>query len=187
LYRRIGVGPAPGHDDNTDPVTVGLVRQIAELAITKFGSLRKEDDLKVSVDTIFRQILGGHYRRVLQKQLREPGEPIKRFLALKATPQWVATEFEPNDLVAVYANEGFAHEYWRVTALMRALGKGAEIARSEDDWIEYRESHDFSKLIESYDARIGGIRAPHSRVLGLERATSNQGRSEAGCCCPTIT
>ncbi len=156
LYRRIGVCLAPGHGDHTDPVTIGLVRQIAELAIAKFGSVSKDDDLKVSTDAMFQQILGGHYRRVLQKQLREPGEPIRRFLALKAAPQWVATEFEPNDLVAVYANEGFAYEYWRVTALMRALGKGAEIARSEDDWIEYRENYDFSKLIESYDARIGG-------------------------------
>ena len=153
LYRRIGVRLGAGHADKIDPATVGLVRQIAELAITKFGDLSKTDDLIVSDQAKFHEILGGHYKRVLQRLFGKRGEAMKRFLALHAAPQWVATDFGPADLVGVFANEGLAYEYWRVTALMRAIGKGAEITRSEDDWIDYKSNSDLGLLIKSYDFR----------------------------------
>ena len=156
LYRRIGVSLGSGHDDKTDAATVGLVRRIAELAITKFGSLSRTDDLVLSSDAKFREILGGHYRRVLSKSLDHRGEAMQRVLALRAAPQWVATDFSAADLIAVFANEGLAYEYWRTTALMRAIGKGGEIRRSEDNWIQYKPNSDLAQLARSYDLRARG-------------------------------
>jgi hypothetical protein len=116
----------------------------------------RNDDLKLSTYAKLPEVLGGHYRRVLQKLLGQRGEPMRRFLALRASAQWVATDFDAMDLVNVFANEGLAYEYWRTTAVMRSLGKGAEITRSNDDWIDYRPNLELAELIRSYDARARG-------------------------------
>ena len=48
LYRRIGVSLSPDHDKKTDLSTVLLVREIVEVAITKFGRLDRTGDISVT-------------------------------------------------------------------------------------------------------------------------------------------
>jgi hypothetical protein len=121
LYRRLGVMLSPEHDDKIDPNTVALVRQIVEMAITKYGSLEQANDVAYSDNVKFQEVLGGHYRRTWMRSKKQ-ADPMLGFQILRKAPQWVATKFNAADLVDVFAVEGYGYEYWRTTAVMRALG-----------------------------------------------------------------
>jgi len=162
LYRRIGVKLSPLSGGKTDANTLALVRQIAELAISKYGDLTRHDDVALSSEIHFKNVLGGHYRRLWLKWLKPP-EAAKMFRALAETKQWVLTQFELRDYIDIYLVEGYAYEYWRVTALMRAIGKGSGFVVGADDWLNRTETAQLTELIESYDARIRGI--PFSTAL----------------------
>src|SRR5580704_17807919 len=68
--------------------------------------------------------------------------------------------------IDAYLVEGYAYEYWRVTALMRAVGKGSGFAENADDWPDTRESLSLSRLIISYDQRIATRRPFSTALLG---------------------
>jgi len=165
LYRRIGVGLSPEHGGKTDANTVGLVRQIVELAISKHGDKTRKDDLAPVSKVHFKDILGGHCQRLWQRWLG-PVDALGKFRRLAATRQWVITQFEIRDFIDAYLVEGYAYEYWRVTALMRAVGKGSGFAENADDWPDTRESLSLSRLIISYDQRIATRRPFSTALLG---------------------
>lgn len=154
LYRRIGVYLSPKHEGKVDANTLGLVRNIAEAAILKFGDLNRCDDVELSTEVKFNEVLGGHYRRLWRKRTNSLKKMMEGFRILQAASQWVLTDFSAAEFVAIYLLEGLAYEYWRTTAVMRALGKGASI-RLHDHWFEYQDDPDFWRLIDSYDGRIG--------------------------------
>jgi hypothetical protein len=78
--------------------------------------------------------------------------------------QWVLTKFRIIDLLHTYEIEGLAYEYWKTTAWMRALGKGAAFKlQQNDDWPEPVIARKLARLIASYDSRIE--RVPFSSSL----------------------
>jgi hypothetical protein len=157
LYRRIGVYLSPDHEDKTDHVTVALVRQIGELAIQKHGLLTGHEEFALSDKLSPDQILGGWMKKGL-KSLGGNGVSGERVfreysIILKNKPNWVIRDFSKKDFLDIYALEGAAYQYWRVTALLRSLGKGAEIVVDETgDW-DYVPNLALTKLIVSVDKR----------------------------------
>jgi hypothetical protein len=107
LYRRIGVELSPQHGSKIDPNTVHLVRQIVELAISKYGDRLRTRDVAPVSDVHFKDILGGHFQRLWQRWVG-PAEALGIFRRLAETGQWVITEFELQDFVNIYLVEGYA-------------------------------------------------------------------------------
>lgn len=110
LYRRIGVELSPEHGGKIDPNTVGLVRHIVELAISKHADNVRDDDVAAVSYVHFKDILDGHYQRLFQKHLG-PRNALRTFRKLATTGQWVIKQFELRDFVDMYLVEGYAYEY----------------------------------------------------------------------------
>jgi hypothetical protein len=65
----------------------------------------------------------------------------------------VIRDFSKRDFIDIYAIEGAAYQYWRLTALLRSLGKGAKIIVDETgDW-NYVPDPLLNRLIVSIDKR----------------------------------
>jgi hypothetical protein len=164
IYRRIGVFLSPDHEDKTDEITVGLVRQIAELAIQKYGLRTAPKEFGLSNRLGPDLILGGWMKKGL-KNLGgngKSGEIIFRKYStlLKSNSEWVIRDFSKRDFIDIYALEGAAYQYWRLTALLRSLGMGARIIVDETgDW-SYVPNLALTELIVSIDKRN-----EHSRSL----------------------
>jgi hypothetical protein len=157
IYRRIGVFLSPDHEDKTDHTTVGLVRQIAELAIQKHGLRAAPKEFGLSDKLGPDLILGGWMKKGLKSLGRngKSGEIIfrKYSAALRNKSEWVIRDFSKKDFINIYALEGAAYQYWRLTALLRSLGKDARIIVDETgDW-DYVPNHALSQLIVSIDKR----------------------------------
>ncbi len=157
IYRRIGVFLSPEHEDKTDHTTVGLVRQIAELAIQKHGLRAAPKEFGLSDKLGPDLILGGWMKKGLKSLGRDgkSGEIIfrKYSAALRNKSDWVIRDFSKKDFIDIYALEGAAYQYWRLTALLRSLGKDARIIVDETgDW-DYVPNHALSQLIVSIDKR----------------------------------
>lgn len=170
LYRRIGVFLSPDHEDKTDPVTNGLVRQIAELAIQKHGRLESTREFGNSMQLSPNLILGGWMKKGFKAHGGHNGGGKKLFReyskVLRREPALVLREFGKKDLLGIYEIEGAAYQYWRLTALLRSLGKGASIQIDEDgDW-HYTPNKDLSNLILSVDERNQSSNA-FSSLLGV--------------------
>jgi hypothetical protein len=170
LYRRIGVYLSPEHESKTDKVTLGLVRQIAELAIQKHGLLSAPKEFGRSDQLAASLILGGWMKKGLKSLggKGRSGETIYRRYASLArnSPTWVIRDFSKRDFVDLYAIEGAAYQYWRLTALLRSLGKGARIVVTRDgDW-DYVPDRKLSELIESIDQRTSNS-GNFSSLLGI--------------------
>ena len=140
LYRRIGVQLSPAHEDKTDANTLGLVRHIVELSIIKYGDSSRADDVALSATIRLKDVLGGHYQRILGRLGASPADTAARFRALASSNQWVLTKFEQRDYFDIFLVEGLAYEYWRTTALMRAIGKGSTFRRGIGSSVERVES-----------------------------------------------
>jgi hypothetical protein len=140
LYRRIGVHLSPDHEDKTDAITLSLVRGIVELAIIKYGDPNRADDVAPSATVRLKDVLGGHYQRVLLKMGASSADVTARFKALASSNQWVLTKFEQRDYFDIFLIEGLAYEYWRTAALMRAIGKGSAFQRGPGTGIERTET-----------------------------------------------
>lgn len=183
LYRRIGVFLSPHHEDKTDHVTLGLVRQIAELAIQKHGLRSGEKEFGRSDALGPDLILGGWMKKGLKSLGRKDlsGEKIYREYCrhLRNVSNWVIRDFSKKDLFDIYAIEGAAYQYWRITALLRALGKGARIRIDRSgDW-HYSPDCELSELLESIDKR-NESRSSFSSLMGIwiDNDTIVGGKSE---------
>jgi len=108
LYRRIRVQLSPLHEDKTYANTLGLVRAIVELAIIKYGDPNQADDVASSGTVRLRDVLGGHYQRVLLKMGVPATDITARFKALASSNQLVLTKFEQRDYFDVFLVEGLA-------------------------------------------------------------------------------
>jgi hypothetical protein len=161
LYRRIGVFLHPLHEDKTDPRTLALVRQIAELAILKYGRATDAKEIVLSNRVNPDLILGGFMRSgVKWFATKHPSKTYRRFAKLvQSRPQWVIRDFTEDDFLGIYYVEGLAYQYWRVTALLRSLGKGARIIIHDYGGWDYVPNDELTWLLESIDARTekGGL------------------------------
>lgn len=167
LYRRIGVGLHYRHSSNTDPRTVGLVRQIVELALQKYSQIDHANELSVVSHVNPDRVLGGWMRRGIMRAA--PSRPRKYYKdfsrRLKDTRQWVVRQFSSDDIVDLYRIEGLAYAYWQVSAMMRSVGKGVPILVSDNgDW-RYRDSKESEELINRVDRRTEIIRSDRT-LLG---------------------
>lgn len=155
IYRRIGVILNPLHEDKTDPRTLGLVRQIAELAISKHGRATDAREI-VRSDRVNPDLILGGLIRVGVKRLatKRPSLAYRNFAKLiRAQPQLVIRDFSEEDFLGIYRVEGLAYQYWRVTALLRSLGKGAGITINHDGNWDYVPNEELTWLLENIDAR----------------------------------
>jgi hypothetical protein len=155
IYRRIGVTLTPRHEDKTDPRTVTLVRQIVELAITKHGRATDADEIVPSNRVKPDLILGGFMRAGIKALFKNRFTKTYRDVVtfMRASPTWVVRDFTEADFIGIHRVEGLAYQYWRATALLRALGKGARITLHEDgDW-NYGNDDDLAWLVKSIDER----------------------------------
>jgi len=155
LYRRIKPVLSWKHDDKTDFMTVGWVRGLVETAISKFARLETVGDVAPSTEIPNSRILGGHFRRDLRKFYRKKLKNPDLKIHLSES-QYVLTKFSSKDYIGIYLCEGLAYEYWRATALLRALGKGARIRFDpNNDYVHaYIADGELEQLILSYDSRI---------------------------------
>jgi hypothetical protein len=153
IYRRIGVNLSGEHPNKTDAMTLGHVRRHVELALRKYGDLTKHD-LGDSGTTPARHILGGHFVRIGHKEFRGRIHEFQQLCeGLKARRQLIVTDFAVSDFLDIYRLEGFAYEYWFVSASLRSIGKGLHIKRDGDAW-SYEKNTEIRELIKKYDQRI---------------------------------
>jgi hypothetical protein len=155
IYRRIGVVLHPHHESKTDPRTVMLVRQIVELAITKHGRATDADEIVPSNRVKPDLILGGFMRAGIKARFpsRFTKEYRRLVKSLRESPQLVVKYFTEDDFVGIYRVEGLSYQYWKATAALRALGKGARVIIYEDGAWNYVSDEELWQLIESIDAR----------------------------------
>lgn len=168
LYRRIGVMLPSTLESTTDGRTVGLVRTIVELAISKYGKSEQADEFYSSAILNPDLVLGGYMRRGVRAMARSrPSRTYRDFCAsLKQSGQWVIRDFSETDFIDLYFVEGLAYQYWRVTALLRTLGKGGKVIfDANGDW-KYPDNAEFEWLIRSIDERTASASFDHS-LLGV--------------------
>ena len=161
IYRRVDVALNPEHEDRTDQRTLWLVRQIVELAITKYGRATDANEFVLSSRVKPDLILGGFMRAGIKTAApSRPNKTYRNFAnLLRSHPQWVIKDFSEDDFVNIYSVEGLAYQYWRVTALLRSLGKGARLIIGNDgDWY-YAQDDELMWLMQSIDERTsrGGL------------------------------
>jgi hypothetical protein len=166
LYRRVGVHLHRDHDDKTDVRTVELVREIVELAICKYGIADLVTEFAPSTHLNVKKVLGGVLAEAIKNTADKPYSALKKFNRyLKGLPaQWIIKDFVPEDFVALYHVEGLAYQYWKIGALLRSLGKGANVEFTDDgDW-KYHTSEDFDELIVSIDQRTENSKMESSLI-----------------------
>lgn len=154
LYRRIGPRLASEHSNNTDAMTTGLVRNVVECAISRFGRLADIGDIRPASLVPEDQILGGYFLRRLRKLFPERATRTRIVNDLRSGNQFVLREFRAADFVAIYAAEGIAYEYWLTTARLRSLGKGEIYVLQPDYDLQFVRAGDLDSLLTSYDERI---------------------------------
>ena len=155
VYRRIGVMLSRDDEGEFDPRTVWLVRQIVELAIFKHGRASDATEIVLSTRVNPDHILGGYMRdgaRAIAPS--QPSKFYRKFVQqLKSRAQWVIKDFAEEDFINIYRVEGLAVQYWRLTALMRCVGKGVPARFNEDGTWDYCWGDDLASLIHSIDER----------------------------------
>jgi hypothetical protein len=189
VYRRIGVMLSPSHEDKTDERTVALVREIVELAIIKHGKAVEAWEFAKS-DTIgVDRILGGFYS---EARASASGPDLDDIFGLiedgfRKRPALVIQDFSEDDFVGIYYVEGIAYQYWRVTALMRTLGKGGRLKIGVDgDW-RWVGPDELEFLIRSIDERTDSVPFQFSLVgVWFDETKSDKGteRLNAVLVCP---
>lgn len=153
LYRRVSPGSVADDKEKSDSGTTASVRLTLETAFFKYAK-NAGDDICLSNNTSVKEVLGGFfYDAHLSAGINERKlEKIWEFYQTK--PQWVLRDYSPSSHESIYILESYAYEYWRVTAKLRAIGKGVPlIIDTNGEWSELR-SIEQEELINSYDRRL---------------------------------
>lgn len=160
LYRRLAPILSDGHDGNTDAHTAALVRQIADQAFVKYGSIRSDDLVPLSTTSV-KSLLGGFFSEAALLAGADSDEALYRMIGRE---RWVIEKFELNDFLEIHRLESLFYEYWRTTAALRTIGKGTRAIWSEETgWLQYLEGVP-EKLYRDYDASFGRDGGVHSLV-----------------------
>ena len=125
LYRRIGVHLHTAHDDKTDARTVGLVREVVELAICKHGIAEPVTEFAPSTHLNAKKVLGGTLAQAVKSSSSKPYSALRLLdRYMKSIPtQWVIRDFAPEDFVGLYYIEGLAYQYWKISAYFAGWAK----------------------------------------------------------------
>ncbi|WP_264210865.1 hypothetical protein [Leisingera thetidis] len=154
LYRRTGTTLHRLEGEKTDPVTIRLVREILEIAFQKHGKLNETDDIGITTEVNPSDILGGWMIKgfaSISKQNDFDWKSVSNKII--ASKQYVITKFSETDFINLFRLQAYAYEYWRITALMRAVGKGASIVIKDDrNWLR-SDPKDFAWLVSNFDRR----------------------------------
>ena len=190
LYRRIKPVLSPLHDNVTDATTLLLVRQIADLAIAKYGSLDIIDIVESS-RLGFEARWGGYLKLAIDDMFSPSGRNEARALFEGKTSELLTTTFRPGDLKDVYGIEGLAYEYWLCTARLRSVGKGKKLLfEPKTSEFMYVNNPVLDEAIARFDARnneveffptLVGVVTPDSkedRVFQLFGANYNVGNAD---------
>jgi hypothetical protein len=174
LHRRIYPTLAKIHEGKTDETTVRLVRNIAELAYAKHGSLDRTDDLGPILRTRLKTFLDGAWYEATANALGSKLKAQKLYQQIKRTPQVVMTDFHVSDLLDVYGVEGLCYEYWWASAAMRSIGKGSIVKwdATKTPSLQYKDTEVNPLCFEIYDD--GTAKAKVSKLdlaLGLMKLT----------------
>ncbi|MDF1803366.1 hypothetical protein [Thalassovita sp.] len=159
IYRRIGVMLSGDHENKTDPLTTALVRRMVELAIFRYGNEDAKNELWPSKSVSRRLVLGGWFEKAIKHFHKGDRRELRTLFQtwtdqLKGSSSLVIKDFGISDLETIYFVEGICYQYWRVSALLRSLGKGATIILDQNgDWT-YQDDKDLDELINHYDSRI---------------------------------
>lgn len=165
LYRRIGIGSVAEDGEKADASTLFSVRKTVESAILKYGNMAIEDDMCASDEISAEEVLDGLFFEVCSKANKSSVQINSIWDFYKN--QWVLKKYKRGDHAVMYTLEGLAYEYWRATANMRAIGKGASLFLEHDgNWSEIRDS-DLDRLILRYDRRLAGGQNYISTAKGL--------------------
>jgi hypothetical protein len=165
LYRRIGIGSIASEGEKADSSVLSSVRLTMETAILKYGDLGIHDDMCASDELDAKAVLDGLLYEVCGAAGKTSAQIEQIWKMYKK--QWVLKNYRREDHTIVYMLEGYAYEYWRATANMRAIGKGAALVISADGgWSEVR-SKALDRLILSYDRRIAAGQTYLSTAKGL--------------------
>lgn len=164
LYRRLSPKPI-GKNDN--PATTLAVRSSLEAAFQKYAKLEQCDRVALSTSI--------HIEKVLNGMLVVPAfEMIKR--ELKNHPQLVLTDFGLDELIELYRVERLCYEIWRTMAMMRTVGKGANlVVLSKEPYFYDTRDDELAELIEYYDSRHRREGATISGVMFDQDATFENG------------
>jgi hypothetical protein len=171
IYRRIEVMLSGGHENKTDSLTTAHVRRMVELAIFKHGNEKAKNELWPSNSVSPRLVLGGWLEKAIKHYHTGDKRALKALLEswamhLKGSSSLVIKDFSIVDLETIYFVEGICYQYWRVSALLRSLGKGALITLDTvGDWT-YKFDKDLEGLIDIYDERIE-FEAANSLLAGI--------------------
>jgi hypothetical protein len=177
LYRRIKPVLSPNHDDSTDERTVSLVRQILELAITKYSSFDKTELSRYS-DLSFDERWGGYLKLAVDGIDEAHRDKLRAALeGLTSSNTMTPKQFRPGDLRDIYGAEGLAYEYWVCTARLRSIGKGKKL------WFEpiaslftYEDNAVVAEAIRRYDSRINNNTSFYPTFLGTATPDSAKDR-----------
>jgi hypothetical protein len=163
LYRRIDVNPYSPDGSEITPMTLLWVRILVEGSIFKFSKEHVSPEFSESNRVTENQLMGGLYRKAKKKlvSIANPSEKqeIRKVLNettthLLASRQVVLVKFTQQDFIDIHRMEGIAYEYWRLTAQLRALGKGSQYIKRLGLVSLFRETEEQSFLISNYDHRI---------------------------------
>jgi hypothetical protein len=166
LYRRLA--PSPISADR-QPATIMVTREVLEAAAHKYATFKPCKHVAFSADVPAEAVLGG--------LLMAPEFDAERALVSQYN-QLVLTDFSSADLRECYEAERLAYEVWRAGAMLRIVGKGADllVGTCPPGVVDLR-STELAELVERYDARLPkgapglsatGVLYPH---LGAERGS----------------
>lgn len=151
LYRRIAPAVSKLHDGKTDYVTAVLMRKIADQAMVRFAAERS-DDLVMMEERAPNKLLGGYFAKSAQ-QIGAADVDVLYKMFNASGPRWVLADFDLNDFLEIHRLESLFYEYWRATATLRTIGKGAVACwKEERNWFSY-ESTVPGELYDLYDGR----------------------------------
>lgn len=153
LYRRTFPMVRDEKGEPADEITTSLVRSICEAAIAKYGNLSGSSGLADMATTDINSVFGGWLVRSVNTFIQD-ADSEKRFLQhMQGVNQWVIVDFVPSDLVNLYYVEALCFQYWKATARLRSVGKGALLVVHNDGSAAYVPDPRLRRLLSSYDNR----------------------------------
>lgn len=167
LYRRVGLGSILEGGENDNAMTLGSIRKVVETAMLKHGDLSNQTDLCSSRAVPAKDLLDGLFYEALASSGQKATEIEAVWRLYNRKEQWVPSGYKRADHAKIYMLEGYAYEFWRATAAMRAIGKGAALHVAADGaWNELR-SDALDWLIRSFDRRLEAGQRYISTAKGL--------------------
>lgn len=165
LYRRVGIGHISESFEKSDAFTLAAVRRTVESAIFKYSDTTNLSDMSLSDNIAPNEVLDGLFVEV--HTLVGRSEESIADLWKNYSNQWVLSDYKREDHQTLYTLEGYAYEYWRTMANMRAIAKGASLHVSRSGKWRGNRPDGLDRLIQIYDRRLARGQSYFSSAKGL--------------------